>query len=179
MRTLLFVSLLVSVLALPVFAVDWVINPANGHSYTIVQSLDWWNAESQAVTLGGHLATINNVAENTWLYGEYSYLATDYYDVAIGMYQPNGENDSNAGWAWVSEEPFSYTNWDQGEPNGGTHENYGYFYLMPIKSGLWNDGQVFKIGRGIALVEVAPVPEPSSLVVFSVLLTPLFFRRRR
>ena len=36
-------------------------------------------------------------------------------------------------------EPVSFTNWHDGEPNGGVSENYAMFYEK-YPDGTWNDG---------------------------------------
>ncbi len=45
-----------------------VINPANGHSYYLLSQNTWSYAEAEAVSLGGHLATIRNAEEDRWVY---------------------------------------------------------------------------------------------------------------
>ena len=46
----------------------WQLNPATGHDYVYVEDgMSWADAEAHAVSLGGHLVTINNAAENDWL----------------------------------------------------------------------------------------------------------------
>lgn len=42
-------------------------------------------------------------------------------------------------WKWVTGETADYTNWSQGEPNGGSAEDYAMFYYK-YPSGKWNDG---------------------------------------
>ena len=37
-----------------------IVNPANGHAYFLLAPNTWTSSESQAVALGGHLATIND-----------------------------------------------------------------------------------------------------------------------
>ena len=45
-----------------------VINPANGNSYYLLQSTSWTDSQRQAIHLGGYLATINDAAEQDWVY---------------------------------------------------------------------------------------------------------------
>ena len=45
-----------------------VTNAANGHLYYLLDSNSWTAAEAEAMTLGGHLVTINDMAENHWVY---------------------------------------------------------------------------------------------------------------
>ena len=49
-------------------------------------------------------------------------------------------NNTNNGWVWVSGEPFSYTNWASGEPNGLANEDYvEMFGTGGTEPGRWND----------------------------------------
>ena len=48
-----------------------VTNPANGHTYYLLSPGAWSKAEAEAVSLGGHLATIRNVAEERWLFSTF------------------------------------------------------------------------------------------------------------
>jgi len=43
-------------------------NSANGHLYYLLSTTNWNAAETIAVSLGGHLATINDTNENTWIF---------------------------------------------------------------------------------------------------------------
>ncbi len=43
-------------------------NPANGHDYYLLEASTWTAAETEAVSLDGHLATINDAAEHDWIY---------------------------------------------------------------------------------------------------------------
>ena len=49
-----------------------VVNPANGHTYYLLSRNKWSNAEAEAVTLGGHLATIRNATEDRWIYSTFA-----------------------------------------------------------------------------------------------------------
>lgn len=191
MKTLLFVVFLVSVLALPVFAYDWVTSPANGHRYILVDAESWTGAESQAVALGGHLATIRNDAENDWIYQFALANKADCYRLWIGIHI-NSPNESGLGWEWVSNEQVSYTYWnnlgwfDPDYPGWSNHNRGGFMWVRywdvqdeqlkhwgpEVEEGLPGN-PVYKTG----IVEV--VPEPSSLLALSSLIAPLVLMRRK
>ena len=101
----------------------------NGFANTYKQingSFTWAAAKADAESKGGYLATITSSSEknaveqvrtqNSWL----------------------GASDveSEGNWKWVTGEPWSYTSWNNGEPNGGTGENY---LLTWTSNGNWND----------------------------------------
>src|SRR6266550_3537036 len=45
-----------------------VINPANQHTYYLLSAATWTDSQAFAQSLGGNLATINDAAENTWVF---------------------------------------------------------------------------------------------------------------
>ena len=49
----------------------------DGHLYRLTEPADWFSAESQAEQVGGHLVTINDAAENAWLFDTLMPFATD------------------------------------------------------------------------------------------------------
>ena len=71
----------------------------------------------------------------------------------MGGFQPT-ENPGGAdpggpaaGWAWVTGEPFGFTNWASGEPNDGTAATEDIMlFWFPNGSGKWNDGTRFPLG---------------------------------
>ena len=118
-------------------------NPANNHCYesvTVPAGITWPAARSAAAAMTyngfpGHLVTITTAAENGFLAA--SGLAGFAY--WIGGSQPAGVTTPALGWAWVTGEPFVYTNWSPGEPNdfyGPASEQYLEFW-SPV--GTWND----------------------------------------
>src|SRR5262245_39073853 len=78
------------------------INPANGHAYTLLTSNSWTASEAEAVTLGGHLATVRNQAENDWLVNTFRPLLTAPLNaLLIGFTDPT--QDGN--FVWISGAP--------------------------------------------------------------------------
>ena len=61
-----------------------ILNPSNGNHYVLTESLDFSSAEALAVSMGGHLATVRNDAENQWLVDTFSGL-TEATGVLIGL----------------------------------------------------------------------------------------------
>lgn len=106
----------------------------NGHKYRIYNdSMTWDEAKAYCESLGGHLVTITSQEEQNVvasLVGSGSKLA----------YWLGAEKSSGA-FEWVTGENFSYTNFEEGEPNNsglclqmyGTHPNGEH--LM----GYWDD----------------------------------------
>ena len=104
---------------------------------------EWTNAEAKAVALGGHLVTINNAAENTWVYNTFANYGGTPRPLFIGFTDQGHEGQ----WVWTSGEPVTYTHWNAGEPNNGAgvdpNENYSMMYPSggpaPGPPGYWND----------------------------------------
>jgi hypothetical protein len=91
----------------------WMYNPATGRSYASTSKLTFAEAETVAQAWEGHLVTINDQAEQDWLF------------VNFGWYNWIGLNDiaSEGTWVWTSGEPVEYTNWCSGQPNGNNIAN--------------------------------------------------------
>ena len=102
----------------------------NGHFYYKSNALlTWSEANAAAQSLGGYLVTINDEAENDFLYNTF-YLPS-LTDLFIGLNDINTENE----FEWVNGEPLDYTNWDGGEPNDLDGEDAVHM----IFGGVWND----------------------------------------
>lgn len=140
------------------------LNPANGKYYLSVDAdLCWDEAREAAAFLTfrggpGHLVTINSASErdfvnnimplgaNRWLGG--------YQDMNSPTYsEPAG------GWRWVTDEPFTFTDWAVGEPSnaGATGEAFLELYGSSFFGTGWNDNaQCSTINIGY-IVEFEPV----------------------
>ncbi len=84
-----------------------IVNPANGHSYFLLNENNWTNSEAEALTLGGHMATINDAAENDWVFDTFSFFGDIDRDLWIGF----SDAITEGVFLWSSGEPVTYTNW--------------------------------------------------------------------
>ena len=123
-----------AVSAIPAYSVSF-----NGHSYAVFDnSMMWQEAKEYCEDLGGYLVTITTQEEQEFLDGLIKKSSKNLY--WIGLYLA----DDN--WIWVNNESFSYSNWNEGEPNAafeGTEDVvqmfsgvFGNGYL-----GKWNDSR--------------------------------------
>jgi hypothetical protein len=107
------VAVLLLVLSyLPLLRAQVTVNPINGHYYEIVaaKGITWDDANTDAISmkysgLPGHLVTIGDSEENTFISGLLSFPSLAYW---AGGYQDPGNplslTDSKAGWKWVHNE---------------------------------------------------------------------------
>ena len=147
-------------------------NPANSHYYYLIDTTDWINSENEALTLGGHLVTVNDQAENDWVYSTFSDGGTR------SLW--NGLNDSvvEGTFEWVSGESVTYTNFFAGEPNNNGNEDYVHWF-EPFHGNKWNDVQNSGIIAGSTYGVVESVPEPSTALLGAIGILALGFRRIR
>ena len=98
-------------------AVQWrVEDGGNGHWYQCVRVLsgiDWDSARAACQSAGGHLATIQSSGENSFVFALIGPAST--WPMRFGPWL--GGLATPSGWAWVTGEPWTWTNWMPGEPN--------------------------------------------------------------
>ena len=154
---------------------QWFFNPATGNEYRITQGTfwgasdtsaptppDWWGAEAEAVASGGHLVTINDAAENSWLVTTFGTGS-----LWIGLTDWGSEGT----FYWISGEPVTYLNWDVGQPDNAHAGGEDTTHLNHNGAPLWNDLGVqgnspFHPNPYGGIIERAVVPEPATLVAF-------------
>ncbi len=132
----------------------------NGHYYLPIPSQSWDSAEALAVSLGGHLVSVNSQAEQNFLTATFLPSLTANPDEIFWI----GANDTavEGTFVWSSGEPFTYSNWHPGEPNNnGGNENYAVMNVhfgafgSSVK-GTWNDTNPNTTYRGLVELTTAP-----------------------
>ncbi|QDT75094.1 lectin-like protein [Lacipirellula limnantheis] len=88
----------------------------------------------------GHLVVMGSAAENAFVNanapGDRWIGLTDRFGLAPGATESNDTADKlTMGWAWANGEPFTYQNWNPGEPNDAGGEDAGQM----VSNGGWND----------------------------------------
>lgn len=149
-----------------------VINPANGHAYFVISQNTWTGAEAEAQLIKGHLATINDEAEQGWVVSQFNTTATP-RPLWIGFRDLNGTGV----YTWVDGTPASYTNWYPGEPNNNAADRYAYILRAnAFPAAQWNNIGDFNNDSGgpsggqpiFGLVEVEVAPLTLSIEVSAV-----------
>jgi len=103
-----------------------------GHLYKLFTEKKYWSdAKDYCSQIGGHLATINNEAEDKQMFRYVNMFG--YTRVLLGA----SDTEQDGVWEWVTDEPFDFTNFNLGEPNNsGGNEHYLEYYTS---TGGWND----------------------------------------
>jgi len=114
-----------------------VVNPANGHGYYLLTADSWTNSQARAVLLGAHLVTINDAAENAWVFLTFTQNATIDRGLWLGLNDVGNEGH----FVWSSGQPVAFVDWAVGEPNDcGTGEDHAhYFPISDPRWPRWND----------------------------------------
>jgi hypothetical protein len=146
---------------------------ANQHTYQVVNDdVTWETARAAAEAAGGYLATMTSAAENGWLTTTFGASSLNLH--WIGGFQPEGSDEPDGGWRWVTGEAFSYDNWSGGEPNNVDDDEWviGFNDQTTADGSTWNDAWSGEVLRGYVIEWDAPnVPalDPRGLVALAVL----------
>lgn len=92
-------------------------NPANGHRYVMISAASWEQARTWARARGGDLATVDDAAEDAWMFTTFSPTAGKY---TIGL----AAVDVPGTLTWSDGSTSSYRAWASGEPSLTASERY-------------------------------------------------------
>jgi hypothetical protein len=175
--TLISARATVSALSGPVY------NPANGHTYYLLNSDTWFNSEAAAVSMGGHLVTVNDAAENNFLLTTFSNYGGELRSLWTGLNDFAHEGT----FVWSSGQTAAYRNWEAGQPDdgGGFYPTEDFVHIWPSPGprspGQWNDyidSATFP-DMNFAIYGVVEIPEPAVAVFVGLGLGILAKRRIR
>ena len=158
-----------------------VTNVTNGHHYYLLSSSSWPTSEAEAISLGGHLATISDAAENSWV------VST--FETAPGLWIGLSDSVIEGTFMWADGTPVTYTNWELYNPTGNPDEPRQDFVLIlrqdlpGFTGGTWVDSDPdnnsysgFNPVHGV--VEIVPEPSTVALMLPASLILATFRRRR-
>ena len=121
----------------------------NSHLYS-VYSGDygcWEELEEKCESMHGHLATISDARENSFLYS--LVRQRTFWTAVRGRAHTGGYSRDGVNWSWVTGEPFDYSFWAAGEPNGDYNGVdilmfYSCDWNTDLMEGRWNDGDFWE-----------------------------------
>ena len=114
------------------------VNPANNNTYHLLTASSWEDAASYARSLGGFLVTVDDEAENTWLFDTFAGWDNQSRHLWIGLSDANEEGE----YRWHDGTPFLYREWGAAQPSEGGDEDYVHIAstnMGNIDPGTWND----------------------------------------
>ena len=114
------------------------VNPANNNTYHLLTASSWEDAASYARSLDGFLVTVDDDAENTWLFETFASWENQSRHIWTGLSDHQEEGD----YRWHDGTPFLYREWGEDQPSEGGDEHYVHIAstnMGNIMPGTWND----------------------------------------
>lgn len=114
----------------------------NGHTYYLYTGYTWQEAKDYCESVGGHLVTITSQEEMDFIVNDLESKSEKANCYWIGL-QRDGDS-----WKWITDEPFSYSNWAENEPNNYKDNGENVVHLFgkeytddkgTKRAGTWND----------------------------------------
>lgn len=123
---------------------------SNNHLYALYDyEMSWSFARDLCTELGGNLVTVTSAEEDAVVTDLIQSGSKDAY--WLGATDING-NDKD--FVWVTDEPFSYSNWKSGEPSssGTSGEKEHFIEIRKSYGNKWNDvNNINKTNKGFIL----------------------------
>ena len=114
------------------------VNPANNNTYHLLSASSWTDAASYARSLGGFLVTVDDAAENEWLFATFASWENQSRHLWIGLNDAATEGQ----YKWHDGTPFFYRAWGEAQPSAGGDEDFVHIAgtnMGNIEPGMWND----------------------------------------
>lgn len=142
------------------------VNPDNGLQYLLLEPGEWLEAEKTAAQMGGHLAFINNDAEQDWIFNTLGRFNGTDRNLWIGLYDPDSTMQATEvegrrlEFFSITGELVTFTRWASGKPDGSTGAVYAHMWgdTPPgSETGFWNNlGNSPSLSVPLGVVEVDP-----------------------
>lgn len=138
-----------------------------GNTYHLVAGtssgggITWTAGEAFARTLGGHLATVNDLAEQQFIFSTWGSFQVVGQLPVHALWIGLTDQASEGTFQWISGDAAPFRHWRAGEPNDTGNEDFVYIWSTtePQVAGLWNDNTDIvsapPFGPHYAVVEVA------------------------
>ena len=143
--SLFFISLMVPLVATSsaqqpqdVEVLQTAVNPANNHTYHLLSESSWSTAAEVARGLDGFLVTVDDAAENQWLFDTFANWDNQSRHLWTGL----SDVDNDGGYRWHNGAPFYYRDWGADQPSASDDEGYVHIAstnMGNIMPGTWND----------------------------------------
>ncbi len=120
--------------------VTTVVSPINGHTYHLLTPSTWTEAEAEARSLGGHLATVRSAEEDEWIWNTFGDPTWQWPDPLRMLWIGLNDAETDGEFHWSSGESVTYTNWARNQPsgyNGDIKEDYVQMGYIEEGSPLW------------------------------------------
>tara|TARA_B100000459_G_C8597418_1_gene210371 strand:+ start:2370 stop:6005 length:3636 start_codon:yes stop_codon:yes gene_type:complete len=117
---------------------DTAVNPQNNHTYHLLSASSWEDAADAARGLDGFLTTINDEAENQWIFDTFSTFDNQSRHLWTGL----SSSGDDGYYKWHDGAPFYYNNWGDSQPSQGGDEDFVHIAstnMGNIMPGTWND----------------------------------------
>ncbi len=112
-----------------------VTNSANGHTYKRFDAPSTLQqARTGCAARGAHLVTLTTQQEN-------DFVVTQFVQDSVQAWLGATDELVEGNWRWMTGEPWSFENWNAGEPNDGVSYTSGedYAAVLAVNAGRWND----------------------------------------